>query len=113
MDVKPIEAGVSVNFAISEGLEFKEKDLKIVVSDYVQELIKSFQEALSLSVEAVYFTKESMPLILLKAKQHALSLASESGYTSPDTIELVILKANAIAANLAHQLDSKGFSSTK
>lgn len=113
LDVKPIEAGVSVNFAISEGLEFKEKDLKIIISDYIQELIKSFQESLSLSVEATYFTKESMPLILIKAKQHALSLSSESGYTSPDTIELVILKANAIAANLASQLDSKGFSSNK
>ena len=41
----------------------------------MQELIKSFQDALSLSVEAVYLTKESIPLILSKAKQHAISLS--------------------------------------
>jgi large subunit ribosomal protein L10 len=109
LDVKPIEAGVSVNYAISEGLEFKEQDLKIVIKDYVNEIVKSFQEALSLSVEAVYFTKESMPLLLMKAKQHGISLSTESGYLSPETVNLVLAKANAVAGNLAQQLDSKGF----
>ncbi len=109
LDIKPIEAGVAVNFAISEGLEFKEKDLKIILEEYIQELVKSYQEALVLSVEAVYFNKESMPLILLKAKQHALSLSSESGYLSPETTGIVIAKANSVADNLSRQLDSKGY----
>lgn len=109
LDVKPIEAGIAVNFAVAEGLEFKEKDLKIVIQDYVNVLTRSFQEALSLSVEAVYFTKESMPLILAKAKQHGLSLAAESGYVSSDTVDVVITKANAIAGSLANQLSSKGY----
>jgi large subunit ribosomal protein L10 len=111
LNIKPMEAGIAVNFAISEGLEFKEKDLKIVIEDYAQELIKSHQEALTLSVESAYFTKESMPFILLKAKQHAISLSSESGYLSPDTTWLVISKANMIATNLLQQLDSKGYKS--
>jgi large subunit ribosomal protein L10 len=109
LNIKPIEAGIAVNFAISEGLEFKEKDLKIVIEEYVQDLVRSYQEALALSVEAAYFSKETMPLILIKAKQHALSLSSESGYMSPDTVELVISKANSIATSLSHQLDSKGY----
>ncbi len=100
LDIKPIEAGIAVNYAISEGLEFKEKDLKIILEDYIQEIVKSYQEALALSVEAVYFNKESLPLILLKAKQHAISLSTESGYLSPDTTELVIAKASSIADNL-------------
>lgn len=112
LDVKPIEAGVSVNYAISEGLEFKEQDLKIVIQDYVDEIVKSFQEALSLSVEAVYFTKESMPLLLMKAKQHGISLSTESGYLTPETVNLILSKANAVASNLAQQLGSKGFSTT-
>lgn len=109
LNIKPIEAGIAVNFAISEGLEFKEKDLKIVIEEYVQEIVRSFQEALALSVEAAYFSKETMPLILIKAKQHAVSLSSESGYISPDTAELVIAKANSIATSLSQQLDSKGY----
>lgn len=109
LNIKPIEAGIAVNFAISEGLEFKEKDLKIVIEEYVQEIVRSFQEALALSVEAAYFSKETMPLILIKAKQHAVSLSSESGYISPDTAELVISKANSIATSLSQQLDSKGY----
>ena len=110
LDVKPIEAGVSVNYAIAEGLEFKEKDLKIVVQEYVDELIKSFQEALAVSVEAVYFTKESTPLLLVKAKQHGLSLAVEAGYLSAESVELVLGKANAVVENLSQQLSSKGYS---
>ena len=110
LDVKPIEAGVSVNYAIAEGLEFKETDLKIVVQEYIDSLVQSFQEALALSVEAVYFTKESAPLILIKGKQHALSLAVEAGYLSPETVELVIGKANAVAGSLSQQLSAKGYS---
>ena len=109
LNIKPIEAGIAVNFAISEGLEFKEKDLKIVIEEYVQDLVRSYQEALALSVEAAYFSKETMPLILIKAKQHDVSLSSESGYISPDTAELVISKANSIATSLSQQLDSKGY----
>lgn len=109
LNIKPIEAGIAVNFAISEGLEFKEKDLKIVIEEYIQDLVRSYQEALALSVEAAYFSKETMPLILIKAKQHAVSLSSESGYISPDTAELVISKANSIATSLSQQLDSKGY----
>jgi large subunit ribosomal protein L10 len=109
LNIKPIEAGIAVNFAISEGLEFKEKDLKIVIEEYVQDLVRSYQEALALSVEAAYFSKETIPLILAKAKQHALSLSSESGYISPDTVELVISRANSIATILSQQLDSKGY----
>jgi large subunit ribosomal protein L10 len=109
LNIKPIEAGIAVNFAISEGLEFKEKDLKIVIQEYVQDLVRSYQEALALSVEAGYFSKETMPLILIRAKQHAISLSSESGYISPDTAELVISKASSIATSLSQQLDSKGY----
>ncbi len=109
LNIKPIEAGIAVNFAISEGLEFKEKDLKIVIEEYVQDLVRSHQEALALSVEAAYFSKETMPLILIKARQQAVSLSSESGYISPDTAELVISKANSIATSLSQQLDSKGY----
>ena len=109
LNIKPIEAGIAVNFAISEGLEFKEKDLKIIIEEYIHELVKSYQEALALSVEAGYFNKETMPLILIKAKQHATSLSIESGYLSSETTELVLSKANSIATSLSKQLGSKGY----
>lgn len=112
LNIKPIEAGVAVNFAISEGLEFKEKDLKIVITDYLNDIVKSYQEALSLSVEAVYISKESLPWLLIKAKQQATSLSTESGYLSEETTALVLSKANAVATHLAKQLNSKGFTST-
>jgi large subunit ribosomal protein L10 len=109
LDIKPIEAGIAVNYAVSEGLEFKEKDLKINLEEHIQEIIKSFQNALSLAVEAVYLNKESLPFILSKAKQHAISLSVESAYLSPDTTELVISKAGLMAESLSRLLVSKGY----
>lgn len=112
LNIKPIEAGVAVNYAISEGLEFKEKDLKIVLADYINDIVTSYQEAISLSVEAAYINKESLPLLLIKAKQQATSLSAESGYLSDETTTLVLAKANAVASFLAKQLGSKGFAAT-
>lgn len=109
LDIKPIEAGIAVNYAISEGLALKESDLKINLDEYIDNLVKSFQEALSLSVEAVYFTKEALPLILSKAKQQALSVATEAAYLSEDSTPMVLMKANAISGSLAQQLNSKGY----
>jgi len=54
LDIKPIEAGIAVNYAVSEGLEFKEKDLKINLDEHIQEIIKSFQNALALSRSGLF-----------------------------------------------------------
>ncbi|MDQ3727698.1 MAG: 50S ribosomal protein L10, partial [Thermoproteota archaeon] len=47
LNVKPIEAGISVNFAIAEGLQFQEQDLKLNLDEYKEELVRSFEQALA------------------------------------------------------------------
>jgi large subunit ribosomal protein L10 len=85
LNIKPIEAGIAVNFAISEGLMFKERDLQINLAEYRDELIRSFQQALALATEVGYMTPETVTPLLVKAEQQARSLAAESGYLAPDT----------------------------
>src|ERR687898_3050359 len=36
VNIKPIEAGVLVNYAISEGLQFREQDLQLDVEEYIK-----------------------------------------------------------------------------
>ncbi len=85
LNVKPIEAGISVNFAIAEGLMFKEQDLRINLDEYKEELVRSFEQALALATEAGYMTSETVKLLLVKAQQQARSLAAEAGYVTPET----------------------------
>jgi large subunit ribosomal protein L10 len=108
LNIKPIEAGIAVNFAIAEGLIFKEQDLKINLDEYVEELVRSFQQALALAAEAGYLTAETVRPLLVKAEQQARSLAAEAGYVAPDTAGFVLPRAHANAQALAGKV--KGYS---
>ena len=72
LNVKPVEAGISVNFAIAEGLQFKEKDLRLDLDEYKEELARSFAQALALATEAGYMTPETVTPLLVKAHQQAI-----------------------------------------
>jgi large subunit ribosomal protein L10 len=109
LNVKPIEAGIAVNFAIAEGLLFKEADLRISLAEYRDELVKSFQQALALATEAGYMTPETVKPLLAKAQQHARSLAAESGYLTKETADIVLPRANAKAQAVAGEAKKKGY----
>lgn len=110
MNIKPIEAGIVVNYALADKLIFTEKDLRIDLDELKNDLSRSYNESIALAVESSYFTKESMGHLLSKASRHAQSLAIESNYLTKETagqiISLSVLKANNVAA----QLKNKGYS---
>src|SRR5918998_6463867 len=83
LNVKPVEAGISVNFAIAEGLQFKEQDLRLNLDEYKEELARSFAQALALATEAGYITAETAGFVLPRAQMQAQAIASkakEKGY---------------------------------
>lgn len=109
LNVKPIEAGIAVNFAIAEGLMFKEQDLRINLDEYRDVLVRSFQQALALATEVGYMTPETVRPLLVKAEQQARSLAAEAGYVAPDTAEFVLPRAQSRAQALAGKAMEKGY----
>lgn len=110
LNVKPIEAGIAVNFAVAEGLIFQEKDLLINLDDYKVELVRSMQQALTLATEAGYMTPETVKPLLVKAQMHAKSLAAETGYLTSETADFVLLGAYAKAQTVANKVKEKGYS---
>ena len=110
LNVKPIEAGIAVNYAIAEGLQFKEQDLKIDLEEYREELVRSFQQALALATEAGYMTPETVKPLLVKAEQQAKSLAAEAGYITPETVDFVLPRAQSKAQAVAGKAKEKGYS---
>jgi large subunit ribosomal protein L10 len=109
LNVKPVEAGISVSFAIAEGLQFKEQDLKLNLDEYREELARSFAQALALATEAGYMTPETVIPLLVKANQQAVSLASEAGYLTSETASFVLPRAEMQAQAIANKAKEKGY----
>ena len=110
LNVKPVEAGISVNFAIAEGLQFKEQDLRLNLDEYKEELARSFAQALALATEAGYMTPETVTPLLVKAHQQAISLAAEAGYLTSDTAGFVLPRAQMHAQAIANKAKERGYS---
>ena len=106
LNVKPIEAGISVNFAVAEGLIFQEKDLLINLDEYKDELVRSIEQALALATEAGYMTPETVKPLLVKAQMHAKSLAAETGYLTSETADFVL--ASSLCKSSDRSKQSKG-----
>ena len=109
LNVKPVEAGISVNFAIAEGLQFKEQDLRLNLDEYKEELARSFAQALALATEAGYMTPETVTPLLVKAHQQAISLATEAGYMTSETAGFVLPRAQIQAQAIANKAKEKGY----
>lgn len=101
LDIKPVEAGISLYTALEEGLKYAEKDMVIDVEAIRNAFAQYHQEAVSLSIEVAYVTPENIKQIISKASQQARSLSVESGFMTSDTKEQILQKAEGQAKGLA------------
>ena len=103
LDIKPVEAGISLYVALEDGLKYAEEEMVIDVEKIREEFSQAHQEAVSLSIEAAYVTPENISQILSKAAQSARSVSVESGYMTDETKEQILQKADAQARAVAGQ----------
>lgn len=101
LDVKPVEAGISLDSAVAEGIIYAKDEMVIDVEKYRTAFAQAHQEAMALSIEIGYVTKENITPLLTKAAQGARSVAIEAGYLTDETKESILQKANAQARALA------------
>ena len=103
LDIKPVEAGISLFVALEDGLKYAADEMVIDVDKIRDEFAQAHQEAVSLSIEAAYVTPENISQILSKASQYARSLSVESGFMTDETKEQILQKADSQARALAGQ----------
>ena len=103
LDIKPVEAGISLYSALEEGIAYAEEEMIIDVEKIRNAFTQFHQEAVSLSIEAGYITADNVSQILAKASQHARSLSVESGFMTDETKEQILQKADAQARAVAGQ----------
>ena len=104
LDVKAVEAGIVLNSALEEKVVYNQEELTVDLEKYREAFARAHQEALSLSIEIGYVTKENVNIILGKAAQQARSLAVESGFLTDDTKESTIQRAHGQAKALSGKL---------
>lgn len=106
LDIKPVEAGISLYTALEEGLKYAANEMVIDVETIRNAFAQYHQEAVSLSIEAAYITPENINQIINKASQHARSLSIESGFMTNDTRDEILQKAEGQAKGLASKAKS-------
>ena len=103
LDIKPVEAGITLFTALEDGLKYAEEEMIIDVEKVRDEFAQAHQEAISLSIEAAYVTPENIEMILQKAAQSARSVSTESGYMTDETAGQILQRADAQARAVAGQ----------
>ena len=103
LDIKPIEASITLDTALEDGFKYGRDELVIDVEEVAGNLAAAYQEAVSLSVEAGYATADNIVQILAKASSSARSLSVESGYVTAETRNEVLAAAHSRAMALAER----------
>ena len=101
--IKPIEAGIVLNAALSESVLFSEEQLVVDVEKIKMQLVQANQQAVSLSIEASYITEDNIIQILAKASQAANNLSVEAGYVTEENKEQILQKAESQAQGIANK----------
>ena len=105
LDVKPIEAGISVTCALADGLLFTEDDLDV----YSKELARGAFEGQNLAILCGYLTPETVRPLILQAGQEALNLSVLTGYINKDTIKPILLSAHTQSLSISYIIKEKGY----
>ena len=101
LDIKPIEARIVLNSALSESILFSEEDLVVDVDAFRDKIAQANQNALALSTEIAYVTEDNIAQILAKASQAGISLSVEAAYVTDETKEQILQKAHTQAKGVA------------
>jgi len=101
LDIKPIEARIVLNSALSESILFSEEDLVVDVDAFRDKIARANQNALALSTEIAYVTEDNIAQILAKASQAGISLSVEAAYVTDETKEQILQKAHSQAKGVA------------
>ena len=103
LDIKPIEAGITLESALEEGLIYAREEMIIDVKAFKDELVLAHQKAVTLTVQVGYITPDNVKQILGKAAQSARSVSIESGFMTDETKEQILQKASGQAQSLAEK----------
>ncbi|WP_266076452.1 50S ribosomal protein L10 [Haladaptatus caseinilyticus] len=103
----PKEVGLDLRAVYSDGVMFESDELAIDVDEYRADIERAAAFGRNLSVNAVYPTEQTVPLLVSKATGEAKSLGLQAAIESPDLASDLVSKADAQVRTLAAQIDDE------
>ncbi|PSH00006.1 MAG: 50S ribosomal protein L10 [Nanohaloarchaea archaeon SW_4_43_9] len=103
--IEPLEIGLDLDIAYSEGEIFTSEELDIDVEEYRQDLEAASSLAFNLAVNAGIIRETTAPAILSKASRKSKNLAVSEGLPVKDTVEEAIAYAGSNAEGVDSRVD--------
>ncbi|WP_435153199.1 50S ribosomal protein L10 [Haladaptatus sp. DFWS20] len=107
LGMEPKEVGLDLRAVYSDGVMFESDELAIDVDEYRADIERAAAFGRNLSVNAVYPTEQTVPLLVSKATGEAKSLGLQAAIESPDLAPDLVSKADAQVRTLAAQIDDE------
>ncbi len=104
LEIYPLTVGIELRAAYEDGVIFPKDVLQVDTEKIIGDLALAYQNAMNLSLNIAYPTKQNISLLLMNAHQKALNLAINAGVISKETLPILISKAYAQMISLASML---------
>lgn len=107
LDIKSVLKGLDPIFAYEDGIIIESGELKLDIDSYVDQIVSAYTDAIKLSLETSYPTKDTIEAIIARAWVGASYLASEAGFVTKENAEQAIRHAYLKALALYSMVGSK------
>lgn len=104
LGIKPIEVSLNITAMLYDGIVFPRDVLDVDVNEYIKKLQSAFNNALLLSIEIAYPTKENIEFLISKAFKIAKTLGTDAVIFEPEIIKDLLVKANLIAESVKNKI---------
>lgn len=106
LEIKPIQVGMDLRAAYSDGFLFTRDVLSITPEVVATQIMQSFNQAKALALDLGFMVPEIVPDLIVRARIVAESLALKAGIVDESNIQLFILRAITEAASLKEATES-------
>lgn len=104
LNIKPLEASLSLIAAYDNGLIIPGDELNIDLDEKKNQLKRAWNNAFNLALSAHYITRETILPLLQKASWEARELAVQATFASPETAPEILRRAHTQMLNLVKKL---------
>jgi len=106
MDIMPLNVGLNLRAAYTDGTLFLPNDLYIDEAAYKSQISQATSQSFNLAIFAVYATKETIKSLLSKAAGETRSVAIDAAIPTTDLIKELLSIADARARGLKDMIQS-------
>ncbi|MEM2143546.1 MAG: 50S ribosomal protein L10 [Candidatus Thorarchaeota archaeon] len=107
LGIQPIDIQLKLIAAYTEGTLIAEDGLMVDLDEIIEQICTGYQQAINLSMNIGYITKEMLPMLIVNAHLEARNLALNIEFFEVELIHEFLAKAESEAAALAALMASR------